>query len=55
MPDANSTRQSRHRDKLAAAGFVQVNVIVPRDRAEEIKALAAEMREAHASVFLGDQ
>jgi hypothetical protein len=41
--EARRKRQKRHRQRLAEAGMTTVTVTVPKDRAQDIKDLAARM------------
>ena len=47
MTPAERKRQQRQRDR--AAGLVEVLVKVPRDRSQEIRAIADQMRQSDAA------
>ncbi len=44
MSGDDARRQQRYRERNAAGGLVEVKVIVPIDRADELRAFAAELR-----------
>lgn len=46
MPDRTlAERQRRHRERADLAGLARVEVFVPKDKTQEIREIAATMRE----------
>ena len=51
MPDRTITQRSaRYRARAKERGLVEVRVRVPKGREEEIRAIAAQMREESAAI-----
>jgi hypothetical protein len=44
-PLTAAQKQRRRRERLAARGLIEVSVVVPRDRRDELEAIAAAMAE----------
>jgi hypothetical protein len=43
----DAERQAAYQERLAAAGMVRVSVLVPADDADQIRDLAADLRDRH--------
>ena len=51
MPKASSVseRISRHRERQRRAGFMRVEVLIPKDKVDAVRAYAAQLREGSQS------
>jgi len=49
-----SERQRRYRERMKASGLVQIMLMVPSDRLDEMHRVAAEMRDKHLAESASD-